>query len=85
MYDFFNYHSLVLVIPDYDEYEVTKTTRQRKEQVKFIGVCTLPAFFSLTENTTQVAEVYRAWIFYEQVFSNSAKSINKSAPVVLQK
>ena len=30
------YHSLVLLMPDYDEYEATRTTRQRKEQVVFI-------------------------------------------------
>ena len=38
------YHSLVLLMPDYDEYEVTRTTRQRKEQVVFNRVywlCTL--------------------------------------------
>ena len=32
------YHSPVLLMPDYDEYEVTRTTRQQKEQVVFIRV-----------------------------------------------
>ena len=46
------YHSLVLLMPDYDEYEATRTTRQRKEQVVFIHTYVYwlcPLFFHWTE------------------------------------